>query len=72
MLFWISVAVVAYILIGFAFAVGFYIQEDGDRNDSEIEFDVFMWPVVVIAAAVLLVAMGTRKVGDWIIKKKEA
>jgi hypothetical protein len=72
MAFWISVAMTAYILIGLAFAIGFYIQEDGDRNDSEIIFDVFVWPMVVIAAAVLLVAIGTRKVGDWIIKKKEA
>lgn len=72
MLFWIFVAVVAYILIGLAFAIGFYIQEDGDRNDSEILFDVFVWPMVLAAVAALLIAMGTRKVGGWIIKKKEA
>jgi hypothetical protein len=72
MLFWIFVALTAYILIGLAFAVGFYIQEDGDRNDSEIMFDVFVWPMVLAAVVALLIAMGTRKVGDWIIKKKEA
>jgi 4-hydroxybenzoate polyprenyltransferase len=72
MAFWISVAVVAYVLIGFAFAVGFYIQEDGDRNDSEIMFDVFVWPMVLAAVVALLIAMGTRKIGNWIIKKKEA
>jgi 4-hydroxybenzoate polyprenyltransferase len=72
MLFWISVAVVAYVLIGLAFAIGFYIQEDGDRNDSEIMFDVFVWPMVLAAVVALLIAMGTRKVGNWIIKKKEA
>jgi len=72
MVFWIFVAVVAYIVIGLAFAVGFYIQEDGDRNDSEIMFDVFVWPMVLVAVAALLVAVFTRVVGDWIIKKKEA
>jgi ABC-type molybdate transport system permease subunit len=69
---WISVAVVAYLVIGFAFAVVSYVLEHGDRNDSEIMFDVFVWPMVLAAVVALIVAMGTREVGDWIIKKKEA
>jgi amino acid transporter len=72
MLFWISVVVVAYVLIGFVFAVGVYIQEDGDRNDSEVTFDTFMWPMVLAAVVALLIARGARKIGNWIIKKKEA
>lgn len=72
MLFWIFVAVVAYVLIGFVFAVGVYIQEDGDRNDSEVTFDTFMWPMVLAAVVALLIARGARKIGNWIIKKKEA
>ena len=70
MVFWISVAVVAYLVIGFAFAVVSYVLEHGDRNDSEIMFDVFVWPMVLAAVVALIVAMGTREVGDWIIKKK--
>ena len=72
MLFWISVAVVAYVLIGFAFAVGVYIQEDGDRNDSEITFDTFMWPIMLVAVVALLIARGAREIGNWIIKKRGA
>jgi ABC-type molybdate transport system permease subunit len=67
---WISVAVMAYLVIGFAFAVVSYVLEHGDRNDSEIMFDVFVWPMVLAAVVALIVAMGTREVGDWIIKKK--
>jgi len=70
MAIWISVAVVAYLVIGFAFAVVSYVLEHGDRNDNEIMFDVFVWPMVLAAVVALIVAMGTREVGDWIIKKK--
>jgi protein-S-isoprenylcysteine O-methyltransferase Ste14 len=70
MVFWISVVVVAYLVIGFVFAVVSYVLEHGDRNDSEIMFDTFAWPLVLAAVVALIVAMGTREVGDWIIKKK--
>ena len=72
MVFWISMAMAAYILIGLAFAVGVYIQEDGDRNDSEIEFDVFMWPLIVLGALLVLMARCTKLVGDWILRMRSA
>jgi len=69
---WISVAVAAYLLIGFALAVVSYVLEHGDRNDSEIMFDMFAWPLVLAAVVAMIIAMGTRELGDWIIRKMGA
>ena len=72
MVFWISAAMAAYILIGLAFAIGFYLKEGGDRNDIEITSDVFAWPLIVLGALMMLLARCTKLVGDWILKMRSA
>ena len=61
-------ATLAYLLIGIAFAVFYYVRDAAHREEDSIIFDVFAWPLLVIGVLLLLLAICTRVIGDWILR----
>lgn len=65
-------AILAYLLIGVAFAVFYYVRDAAHREEDSIIFDVFAWPLLVLGALLVLLAICTRIIGDWILKLRSA
>lgn len=65
-------AILAYLLIGVAFAVFYYVRDAANREEDSIIFDVFAWPLLVVGVLLLLLAICTRVIGDWILRLRSA
>lgn len=67
----IAVAVLIYVLIGFVFAVSVYVSHDGDRQEDDVIFDFFLWPILLLGAILVLSAKLIRITGRRILKLRK-
>jgi hypothetical protein len=59
-----------YLVIGLIAAVITYVRVDGDREEDDIIFDAFLWPLLILGGVLVLVSKATKWIGDWILARR--
>lgn len=60
----------AYLVIGLVASIISYVRADGERDEDDIIFDVFLWPLLVLGAVLVLTSKATRWIGGWILARR--
>ena len=59
-----------YLVIGLIAAVVTYVRVDGERDEDDIVFDAFLWPLLVLGAVLVVVSKVTKLIGGWILARR--
>lgn len=66
----ILTSVFAYLVIGLVASIISYVRADGERDEDDIIFDIFLWPLLVLGAVLVLASKATRWIGGWILARR--